>query len=217
MATRTVDALRRGARIHSLMRAVYLARSRERPFDVTWERLNYRRTDADGVRGTVCFSKAGAVGLFFRPSSPGAPANRQKPYVLEAHFEGAPEPLMQHARREGFPTMDLEGRTVVTAAFWSDKDGALVGARPWARLAADGASLVDGELQRPEKAIAGWASQYGLSGAQADVVIRLFGSQAKLPASNARVVISAEDRTALGLVTHQVARELLEGAGIALA
>jgi len=203
MATRTVDALRRGARIHSLMRAVYLARSRERPFDVTWERLNYRRTDADGVRGTVCFSKAGAVGLFFRP--------------LEAHFEGAPEPLMQHARREGFPTMDLEGRTVVTAAFWSDKDGALVGARPWARLAADGASLVDGELQRPEKAIAGWASQYGLSGAQADVVIRLFGSQAKLPASNARVVISAQDRIALGLVTHQIARDLLEGAGITLA
>src|SRR5690348_4165095 len=132
MATRTHDALRRGARIHSLMRAVFLARSADRPFDVTWEKLNYRRTDADGARGTVAFSKIGVVGVFFDAKSTQAPANRKKPYALDVHFQGIPEPLLAHARREAFPRMELPeagaSGPVVTAAFWSDKEGTLVGA-----------------------------------------------------------------------------------------
>ena len=31
----------------------FLARSAERPFDVTWEKLNYRRAEADGVPSTA--------------------------------------------------------------------------------------------------------------------------------------------------------------------
>ena len=202
------------------MRAVYLARSVERPFDVTWERLNYRRAEADGARGTVSFSKAGVVALFFDPKSPRAPANSKKPYVLAPHLQGMRGALLHHAGRETFATMELEsgGQTgpVVTAAFWSEEDGTLVGARSWARLAADGARLVDTELARPEKAIATFADKYGFSQGQTDVVTRLFGGKAKLATSSARVVITAADRAALGLVTNQIARDLLDGAGITL-
>lgn len=220
MATRTTDFLRRGARIHSLAFATSLARNADRPYDVTWEQLRYRRADREGTRGTVLFSKAGAIGVFFDPRSPQAPANMKKPYRLELHFEGIPDALMQLARREVLDGMEMNVGDatvkVVTSAFWSNPQGELVGARAWPRLLADGAHLMAEEMLRPEAAITKLSLRYGFSKEQTDVLKRHFAGKAKEAASNARVVLPAKDRMTLGLLTTQTTRDLLAGAAVVL-
>jgi hypothetical protein len=220
VAVRSLDQLRRGARAHSLLYAARLAKRSDRPYDVAWQRLNYTRSSPSGARGTVCFSKQGAVAIFFDGESPQAPQRLKEPYRLDAHFESMPEPLMQHVRREALESFVLEVGSaavpVVTAAFWSDAAGQIVSARPWVRVLEGGAHLVASELGRLERSIAAWSDEYGLSPEQAKIARRLFAEAAKSPAAT-RISLSAEDRAGLGIVTNQTTRELLEGARITIA
>ena len=208
--------LRRGARIHSLLYAAYLAKKPDRQYDVTWEGHHYRRSDASGARGTVTFSKHGVVAVFFDPKSPGAPAPGKKQKKIEDHFKGIPDVLMSLARRETLGTMDDGVGPVVTAAFWSTPQGELVGARPWPRLMDDGGHLVAGELDKPETSIAAWRERYGLDEEQATVVREAFPTKGNVPPSNARVTLPEAARATMRLLPNQVTRELLEGAQITL-
>src|SRR5262249_6197485 len=119
----TLDSLRRGVRIHSLVFAIHLTRGTDRPYDVVWEGLTFARVDRSGVRGKVAFSKHGVVGLFYDPASPQAPPNLKKKYDLSAHLAGIPGPLLQHAKREVLSAFELDAGPVVTSAFWSDVQG----------------------------------------------------------------------------------------------
>lgn len=205
--TRNVEQLRRGARIHSLVYAAYLARSPPRLYDVTWQGLLYQRVDKDGARGVVGFSKLGAVGLFFDPQA----AEGGTSTKIEAHVKGMPDGLLSHARREFFSAMDE-----VTAAFWNDREGALTGARPWAKLVKDGAHLVEDEVEKTDKAVDKLGERYALTPEQIEAVKRVFGSKVKLLNAAARVTVPREDQTALRIVMNQPTRELLAAAGIEL-
>jgi hypothetical protein len=206
--------------MHSLMYAAYLAKSPSRQYDVAWAELIYTRSSAGGARGSVAFGRAGAIALFYDEQSPRAPAKLKKAYKLDAQFDGMPEPLARTARNELLSAFDVavdgKMRPVVTAAFWSDRDGTIAGARPWARLVEDGAHLVAEELDKPEKALAVWAERYALSSEQAAIVGELFPTRGKVPPAAARVVVSAPQRTALGIIPNNPTRELLAGAGIVL-
>lgn len=217
MAKSTIDQLRRGARIHSLVFAVHLIRGADRPFDLVWEGLTYARTDRSGVRGKLAFCKYGVAGLFYDAASPQAPANLKKKYELGAHLAGMPEPLLQHVKREVLAAFDLDAGPVVTSAFWSDPTGALVGARPWPKLMADGAKLVEDELRKPAATVAALADRYGLSPEQTAAVKDALASKGplSLPAAQ-KIALTSEQRTVLGLVLKPVVKELLEGASIAL-
>jgi hypothetical protein len=216
VATRTVDTLRRGARIHSLLYAAHLSKNPDRKYDVTWEGHHYRRSDVSGARGTVTFSKHGVVGVFFDPKSPRAPAPGKKQKKLEEHFVGIPAPLLALAKRETLATMDDGVGPVVTAAIWSMPDGELVGARPWPRLGEDGAHLVELELGKPEASILAWALRYALAEDQAAAARETFPTKGNVPASNAKVTLSDQARAALRILTNQATRELLEGAQVNL-
>jgi hypothetical protein len=217
--------------MHSLMYAAYLARNPSRQYDVAWTGLTYSRSSASGARGSVAFSRAGAVALFYDaerfasrggaipPAAP-APAKPKKSNALEAHLQGVPDPLARTAKDELISSFELtiDGKTrpVVTAAFWSDREGSIVGARPWARLVEDGAHLVAEELDKPEKALEAWAARYGLSAEKAEAVHAVFfGSDKLLPAAQ-RVTVPAAQRATLGLIPNGPTRELLQGAGIVL-
>jgi hypothetical protein len=218
----TVDQLRRGARIHSLLFAARLAKGTDRPYDVAWEGLRFRRSERDGSRGAISFSKLGVVALFYDPKSKEGPLELKKAYKLEAQLKGMPPQFAQHLKRETvFDAMevDIDGKfaPVVTAAFWSERDGSLKGPKPWDKLIEDGAHLIATELTPPEDAADAFAQRYALSSEQAAVAKRLFaGSAAKEP-SNARVVLPEPDRATLGILMTPVVRELLEGAGVQLA
>ena len=219
MTTRTLDHLRRGARIHSVLYASFIARNTDRQYDVVWEGLGYRRTTKAGATGIVVFSKSGAVGAFFEPESPRNPKTAKKKTPLGDHVKGIPTALGNVAKRETFPAMALDtADPAVTAVFWSDPKGALVGARPWDDLLADGAYLVEPETQAPDACIATLGETYGIDEARLAVVRDLFASPAalKLPA-NGRVTLSSEGRATLGLLPNQATRELLTGAGVELA
>ncbi len=217
----TVDQLRRGARLHSLLFAAHLARSPERPYDVTWEGLRYRRSERDGTRGAISFSKLGVVALFYDPKSKEGPLELKKAYKLDAQLKGMPPQFAQHLKRESvFDAMDVDvGGTlapVVTATFWSERDGSLKGPKPWEKIVEDGGHLVATELLAPEEAADAFAQKYGLSSAQADVAKRVFGGKAMAEPSNAKVTLAEADRLTLGILVTPVVRELLEGAGINL-
>jgi hypothetical protein len=202
--TRNVDGLRRGARIHSLLYAVHLARNPLRTYDVTWQGLVYHRCNARGTRGFVAFSKAGAMGLFYDPDAKAA--------KLEALLTGVPEALRAYARREKlFDVLDS-----VTAAIWSDATGALASSVPWRKALAAGAHLVEHETENPDKAIASLAESYGLSPEQASAAKRVFGRKVTIVPSGARVVVGSAERGPLTLIMNQATRELLAGAGIEL-
>jgi len=221
VGTRTIEQLRRGARLHSLAYAAHLAKNPNRQYDVAWERLCYRRSDARGARGAVAFSSRGLVGVFFEETSPRAPANLKKgAYKLEDHFKGIPDVLMRLARDEALDAMVValgaKMIPVVTAAFWSDPTGALVGVRPWPRLNEDGASLVEAEMDKAEKAILAWAERYALSADQATMLKTVWTKKMKPAQAAAKLTLSADERAALGIIPNQATRELLAGAGIAL-
>jgi hypothetical protein len=205
---RTIDQLRRGARMHSLVYAAHLAKNPSRQYDVAWSDLTYTRNSASGARGSVAFSRAGAVAVFYDDARFG---QAKKPPSRDAQLAGLPELLLRTAKDLLLPTYDR-----VTAAFWTDREGAIVGARPWARLVEDGAHLVAEELDKPDKALAAWAERYGLSSEQAAVVREVFPTKGKVPPAAARVVVSAAQRTALGIIPNGPTRELLAGAGIVL-
>jgi hypothetical protein len=218
---RTVDQLRRGARMHSLMYAAYLAKNPSRQYDVTWSELTYTRNSASGARGSVAFSRAGAVALFYDETRFG---QAKKPLSREAHLAGLPDLLLRTAKDLLLPNYDR-----VTAAFWSDRDGAIVGARPWARLVEDGAHLVAEELDKPVKALSAWAAQYALPAELAAVALEVFlpggnagvlsarlPTKGKVPPAAQRVVVSAAQRAALGIIPNGPTRELLAGAAIVL-
>lgn len=217
----TVDQLRRGARIHSLLFAAHLAVRNERPYDVAWEGLRYRRSEPDGTRGAISFSKLGVVALFYDPKSKEGPLELKKAYKLEAQLKGMPPAFAQHLKRENtFDAMDvdIDGKfaPVVTACFWSERDGSLKGPKPWEKVMEDGGHLIGHELLDPEAAADAIAQRYALSREHAEVAKRLFaGKSAKDPA-NARVVLPEPDRATLGILLTPVIRELLEGAGIQL-
>jgi hypothetical protein len=202
---RTVDQLRRGARMHSLVYAAYLAKNPSRQYDVAWSELTYTRNSASGARGSIAFSRAGAVALFYDEARFG---QAKKPLSREAHLAGLPDVLLRTAKDSLLPNYER-----VTAAFWSDRDGAIGGARPWARLVEDGAHLVAEELDKPVKALAAWAERYALSAEQTAVALELFPARA--PAAQ-RVVVSAAQRAGLGIIPNGPTRELLAGAGIVL-
>jgi hypothetical protein len=219
VSTRTLDQLRRGARIHSLVYASFIARNTDRQYDVVWEGLGYRRTSKDGATGIVVFSKSGAVGAFFEPSSPRSPKTTKKKPPLAEMTKGIPSALANVAKREAFPAMSLDtDDPMVTAVFWSDSKGELVGARPWPKLDEDGAHLVSAETCKPEACIEQLAKLYGIDDARVKVVSELFASKAALAEpANGRVTLSSAGRETLGLLPNQVTRELLQGAGIDLA
>lgn len=200
------------------MFAVHLTRGADRPYDVVWEGLTYARADRSGVRGKVAFCKYGVVGLFYDPASPQAPANSKKKYDLSAQLAGMPEPLLQHAKREVLSAFELDAGPVVTSAFWSDAQGDLVGARPWPKLLADGAKLVEDELKKPAAAVAALCDRYGFSPDKTEAVKAVFASKAALalPAAQ-KVTVPAAERATLGILLSPTVKELLDGAGIALA
>ncbi len=216
VANRTVDTLRRGARIHSLLYAAHLSKNPDRKYDVTWEGHHYRRSDVSGARGTVTFSKHGVVAVFFDPRSPRAPAPGKKQKKLEEHFVGIPAALLTLAKRETLATMDDGVGPVVTAAIWSTPEGELVGARPWPRLAEDGAHLVELELGKPDASIAAWAERYALAEDQIAATRETFPTKGSVPPSNAKVTLSDGARAALRILPNQATRELLEGAQVLL-
>lgn len=219
MSTRTLDQLRRGARIHSLIYASFIARNTDRQYDVVWEGLHYRRTTKEGANGIVVFSKSGAVGAFFEPTSPRSPKTAKKKTPLAEHTKGIPSALANVAKREAFPAMALDtDEPMVTAVFWNDAQGNLVGARPWAKLEEDGAGIVGPETCKPDACIAELAKKYGIDDERVAVVAELFASKAALAEpANARVTLSAAGREKLGLLPNTVTRELLQGAAIELA
>lgn len=204
------------------MFAARIAKGTERPYDVAWEGLRFRRSEKDGSRGAISFSKLGVVSLFYDPKSKDGPLELKKAYKLENQLKGMPPQFAQHLKRETvFDAMevDIDGKfaPVVTASFWSERDGTLKGPKSWEQLVEDGAHLVTTELMKPEDAADAFARRYALSPAQADVAKRLFGGKAASEPSNARVILPEADRAALGLLMTPVVRELLEGAGIQLA
>ena len=189
MTTRTLDHLRRGARIHSVLYASFIARNTDRQYDVVWEGLGYRRTTKAGATGIVVFSKSGAVGAFFEPESPRNPKTAKKKTPLGDHVKGIPTALGNVAKRETFPAMALDtADPAVTAVFWSDPKGALVGARPWDDLLADGAYLVEPETQAPDACIATLGETYGIDEARL-AVVRDERSAAKQSFVEPRVVL----------------------------
>ena len=208
VTTRNVEQLRRGARIHSLVYAAFLARNPPRLYDVTWQGLLYQRVDKNGARGVVGFSKLGAVGLFYDPAAAEAGTSAK----IEAHVKGMPDGLLSHARREFFSAMDG-----VTAAFWNDRDGSLLGTRPWPKLLKDGAHLVEDEVEKTDKTIETLGEKYALASEQVAAVKNVLGSGVKLVNAAARVTVSSADQSALKFVMNQVTRELLAAAGIELA
>lgn len=215
----TVDQLRRGARLHSLFFAAHLAKGSDRPYDVAWEGLRFRRSERDGSRGAISFSKLGVVALFYDPKSKEGPLEMKKGYKLDNQLKGMPPQFAQHLKRESVydaMDVDIDGKfaPVVTAAFWSERDGSLKGPKPWEKLVEDGAHLIATELMKPEDAADAFAARYGLTAAQADVGKRLFGGKAASEPSNARVILPEPDRATLGILITPVVRELLEGAGI---
>jgi hypothetical protein len=217
LAKTTIDQLRRGARIHSLVFAAHVIRGADRPYDVAWEGLTYARADRSGVRGKVAFCKHGVAGLFYDPASPQAPANLKKKYDLSLHVQGMPDPLLQHVKREVLSAFDLDSGPVVTSVFWSDATGALVGARPWPKILSDGAKLVEDEMRRPAAAAAALADRYGFTPEMAAAVREAFASKAALalPAAQ-KITLTPEQRATLGLLLKPIVKELLDGASISL-
>lgn len=214
MAERTLDHLRRGARIHTLIFAVHVGRGSDRPYDLTWDGLHYARNDRSGARGVVAFSKAGVIGVFFDPTKADA---QKKPPKLDTHFAKAPPALMQLAKREVLDVFDIGKGPAITAAFWSDNTGQLVGARPWPKLLPDGAALVEQEMHAPDKAIDAFAERYALEAPQVDIVRKFFGGEAAKSSTPAgKVQLAREDVVALGLLVTPRVKELLEGAGVEL-
>jgi len=215
---RTLDNLRRGARIHSLVYASFIARNTDRIYDVVWEGLGYRRTHKDGAQGLVMFSKNGAVGAFFEPTSPKNPKTTKKKTPIAEHTKGMPSALATLAKREVFPAMTLDtDEPLFTALLWNDAQGNLTGARPFAKLEEDGAHLVAAEFKEPAACLKLLAQTYALDDARSQVVHDVFASPAALKEpANARVVLPASGREVLGLLTNQATRELLAGAGIDL-
>lgn len=203
------------------MFAARLAKGTDRPYDVAWEGLRFRRSEKDGSRGAISFSKLGVVALFYDPKSKEGPLELKAAYKLETQLKGMPPAFAQHLKRETvFDAMevDIDGKfaPVVTAAFWSERDGSLKGPKPWEQLLEDGAHLIATELSKPEDAADTFAHRYALTPAQADVAKRLFAGKAASEPSNARVVLPEADRATLGILMTPVVRELLEGAGIQL-
>src|SRR4029079_19589912 len=169
----TVDQLRRSARIHSLLFAAHLAKNPERPYAVTWEGLRYRRSERDGSRGVVSFSKLGVVALFYDPKSKEGPLELKKAYKLDAQLKGMPPQFAQHLKRESvFDAMDVDigGQLapVVTATFWSERDGTIKGPKDWEKIIEDGGHLISTELMKPEDAADAFAQRYGLSSEHAE-------------------------------------------------
>ncbi len=212
----TVDQLRRGARVHSLMFASYVAKNSDRPYDVAWEGLVYRRADKNGASGAIVFGRAGAIGVFFDPRI--ADKATKKASDIPAMLKGAPPPILQVAKREALPLMSLDTDVPrLTAAFWSDAQGGIASAKSLAKCLEDGGHLVEPELDKVEKCVAKLGERYGFDDARAKAVLDVFASKAALaqPAA-AKVVLPNKSREALGLVPNTVIRELLAGAGIEL-
>ena len=212
----TVDQLRRGARVHSLMFASYVAKNSDRPYDVAWEGLVYRRADKTGASGAIVFGRAGAVGVFFDPRS--IDKATKKAADVTAMLKGAPAAILQVARREALPLMSLDTDIPrMTAAFWSDAQGGIASAKSLAKCLEDGAHLVEPELDKVEKCVAKLGERYGLDESRMKVVLEIFASKSALaqPAA-AKVLLPNRSREALGLVPNTVIRELLSGAGIEL-
>ena len=208
------------------MYASYIARNPDRLYDVTWEGLGYRRTTKEGATGIVMFSKHGAVGAFFDPASPNNPKDApktKKPALVKASLadqtKGIGTQLAGVARRDAFPAMVLDGDDPsITAVFWSDPKGAIVGARPMSAIESDGAHLVSPELSGPEGCIAALGKTYAFDEPRTQAVLDTFLTKAALAQpANARVTISNAIRDVLGIVPNNAIRELLTGAGIELA
>jgi hypothetical protein len=212
----TVDQLRRGARVHSLMFASFVAKNSDRPYDVAWEGLIYRRADKTGASGAVVFGRAGAIGVFYDPRL--ADKATKKTADVSAMLKGAPPAILQVAKREALPLMSLDTEVPrMTAAFWSDAQGNIASAKSMAKCIEDGAHLVEPELDKVEKCIAKLGERYGFDEERTRVILDAFASKAALlqPAA-AKVVLPNKSREALGLVPNTVIRELLSGAGLEL-
>ncbi len=212
----TVEQLRRGARVHSLMFASYVAKNSDRPYDVAWDGLVYRRADKTGASGAIVFGRAGAVGVFFDPRF--TDKATKKTADVTAMLKGAPPAILQVAKREALPLMSLDTDVPrMTAAFWSDAQGGIASAKSLVKCLEDGAHLVEPELEKVEKCIAKLGERYAFDESRARAVLDVFASKAALaqPAA-AKVVLPNKSREALGLVPNTVIRELLSGAGIEL-
>jgi hypothetical protein len=212
----TVEELRRGARVHSLMFASYVAKNSDRPYDVAWEGLVYRRADKNGASGAVVFGRAGAVGVFYDPRL--ADKATKKTADVTAMLKGAPPAILQVAKREALPLMSLDTDVPrMTAAFWSNAQGEIASARSLSKCLEDGAHLTSAELDKVEKCVAKLAERYGFDEERARAVLDLFGTKAALAQpANAKVVLPNRSREILGLVPNTVIRELLAGASIDL-
>ncbi len=222
MATRTLDSLRRGARIHSLFYASHIARNADRLYDVAWQGLGYRRTSKEGAHGIVLFGRLGAVGAFFDPAAEARLGKAKKKGGAQALVDlvkGMPPALAAVTKREVFPAMSLDSdRPSITSLFWADaKDGALAAARPWARIDEDGAHLVSAEVLAPDACVDALAARYAFDPSRVDAIRATFASDCALAEpANGKIVLPPDVRQALGVLPNQATRELLAGAAIEL-
>jgi hypothetical protein len=198
------------------MFASYVAKNSDRPYDVAWEGLIYRRADKNGAAGAIVFGRAGAIGVFYDPRF--IDRATKKTADVTAMLKGAPPAIAQMAKREALPLMSLDTEVPrMTAAFWSDAQGAITSAKSMVKCVEDGAHLVEPELDKIDKAVTTLAERYGFDAERTNAVLDAFASKAALaqPAAG-KITLPSKARAALGLVPNNVIRELLAGAGIEL-
>jgi hypothetical protein len=170
-----------GSILASIAHAIFVARAPFLAHEQSWDGRNYNVQDSEGSRGTIAFGddERSFVAAFFLESSDRNPLRRGAagvgtpkisqdiPEELETLYERALQYLLQ----------DLAGTAVpvVTAAFWSDINGALVlAAEPWLDVVEHGARLVQIQMLPLEAALARWAAEFEFSSAETALVDALF-------------------------------------------
>jgi hypothetical protein len=148
-----------------------------------WDGATYLLNDGSGDRAAITFAPGRVAAAFFDLHSERCPFRREPrlpfgaTYHTEDYFAGAPESILELARRETLQYLfdDYQGRAqpVITAACWS-ADEALTAREPWPQVCAHGAHLIAIQTLPPEDAMAAWAEEYELGDNQAALLRTLF-------------------------------------------
>ncbi|MBI1927312.1 hypothetical protein HYR99_24110 [Candidatus Poribacteria bacterium] len=184
-----------GAILASIVHAIMVSRYPDLGHEQSWDGPNYNVQDSMGSRGTITFSGAHLVGVFFDEHSPRNPFRPGSDYVLERLFTGMPANLRSLAYDEAlqYVLQEYQGAIipVFTAVFWDDGER-LTAAEPWQRVFAHGAHLVRIQLMDTDAALAEWQKAYEMSSSQVTLARWLFDR--KMAAPNVPIELESWER-----------------------
>lgn len=198
LAFPSVEQLRRGVILGTIIRAIYTLPKSIFRDEYTWRGQVLMLTDYNETRGCLAFDLEGVVGAFFDCESERSPFGEDivLSYDAQEFFAAAPPKVLDIARREILPHLIswlgdprvvdeaiLHGTTdqldndrfvpVITAAFWSEGD-ALTAVEPWSGVYYHGAHILHRELLDWEVGLSGWAEDMELIPDQVALARRLF-------------------------------------------